>query len=729
MKRSLLLILAVLLPVLSTFATHQRAGEITFKHLYGLTYEVTILTYTYAPSPADRPELFIEWGDGSNDILPRVERLDLPNDLRRNVYKGEHTYSAPSTYIISLEDPNRNYGIINIPNSVNVPLYIQTVLVINPFLGANNSPQLSIPPVDNGCVGIPYIHNPGAYDIDGDSLSYRLIDCKGAGGLPIVGYTLPPASTAFSLDPYTGDLYWDAPTLQGEFNVAILIEEWRNGVFIGSVTRDMQITIAACNQQPPVIAPLPDTCVEAGDYLAFTVSAMDPNGHTIILTGSGAPLELYVSPAHFDSIYGIGEVFQTLTWQTECAHVRRLPYTLYFKAQDNGQPVSLVDIETMQVTVVGPAPENLSATALGSGIDLDWDISPCPNAIGYEVYRRVDSSGWVHDYCETGVPGYTGFQRVGVLDHIDSTSYRDDNQGKGLTHGLDYCYLVVATYPDGAQSYASNEACAALKRDVPILINNSIRRTDASEGSLLLRWVRPTELDPLQTPGPFRYRIHRALGNGAFSLRDSLEGLGDTTFIDTALNTSGQPVTYAIELLNLTPGNTFSVGYSGQASSVFLGLSPTDRSLVLNWTASVPWINERFVIHRYNEASGLFEVLDTVPPGSYVDTGLVNGTNYCYRVESLGGYTRPDLPYPLSNWSQEVCGTPIDNVPPCPPVLSVETDCDLPANQLNWEAFLPGCPDDIARYEIYYAPAPEDDPILLASLDDPSAGSYLHEGS
>ncbi|MBE0642173.1 MAG: gliding motility-associated C-terminal domain-containing protein, partial [Bacteroidales bacterium] len=427
-----------------------------------------ILTYTFAPSPADRPELLIEWGDGADDILPRVEATDLPNDIRRNVYKGQHTYSAPAVYIISLEDPNRNYGIINIPNSVNVPLYIQTVLVINPFLGANNSPALSLPPIDNGCVGIPYIHNPGAYDIDGDSLSYRLVDCKGAGGLNIPGYTLPPASTSFSLDPITGDLYWDAPTMQGEFNVAILIEEWRNGVFIGSVTRDMQIIIAACNQQPPVIAPLKDTCVEAGDYLAFTVSATDPNGHLIYLTGSGAPMQLSVSPARFDSIYGQGEVYQTFTWQTECDHVKRMPYTLYFKAKDNGQPVSLVDIETMRVTVVGPAPENLSATPLGSGINLDWDISPCPNADGYEIYRRVDSSGWMHGYCETGVPAYTGFQRIATLDHIDSTSYRDDNDGRGLTHGLDYCYVVVATYPDGALSYASNEACATLKRDVPI---------------------------------------------------------------------------------------------------------------------------------------------------------------------------------------------------------------------------------------------------------------------
>jgi len=41
----------------------------------------------------------------------------------------------------------------------------------------------------------------------------------------------------------TGDFFWDSPPQQGEYNIAILVEEWRNGVKIGSVLRDMQIII------------------------------------------------------------------------------------------------------------------------------------------------------------------------------------------------------------------------------------------------------------------------------------------------------------------------------------------------------------------------------------------------------------------------------------------------------------------------------------------------------
>jgi hypothetical protein len=50
----LLLTLAMSIAGIEGYATHQRAGEITYRHISGLTYEVTITTYTFAPSAADR---------------------------------------------------------------------------------------------------------------------------------------------------------------------------------------------------------------------------------------------------------------------------------------------------------------------------------------------------------------------------------------------------------------------------------------------------------------------------------------------------------------------------------------------------------------------------------------------------------------------------------------------------------------------------------------------------
>ena len=58
MKKILILLFLLTFIAGPLMATHQRAGEITFRYISGTTYEVTIVTYSYAPSEADRPTLF-----------------------------------------------------------------------------------------------------------------------------------------------------------------------------------------------------------------------------------------------------------------------------------------------------------------------------------------------------------------------------------------------------------------------------------------------------------------------------------------------------------------------------------------------------------------------------------------------------------------------------------------------------------------------------------------------
>ncbi len=291
MQKIYLILISLLLLANSALATHQRAAEITYNHIEGLTYEFTVVMFTRTSSPADdtREVMPIYWGDGTGDEIPRKIWEEVPGveDISYNLYRGTHTFPAPGKYTISVEDPNRNTGVQNIPNSINVPMFIETELLINPFLGYNNSVQLLNPPIDNGCVGKLFIHNPGAYDVDGDSLSYRLVVCKGAGGFDIPGYSFPKTSEVFEIDSITGDLRWRTPILQGEYNVAFVIDEWRYGVNIGSVRRDMQINIVACNHDPPIIETIDDTCVVAEDELRFDIKAYDPDGTGVTLTAVG----------------------------------------------------------------------------------------------------------------------------------------------------------------------------------------------------------------------------------------------------------------------------------------------------------------------------------------------------------------------------------------------------------------------------------------------------------
>ena len=416
------------------------------------------------------------------------------------------------------------------------PMYIETEIVINPFVGANNSVQLLNPPIDKGCVGKVYVHNPAAYDPDGDSLSYQLVVCKGAGGYDIPGYSYPMASDTFAINPITGDIFWRTPVLQGEYNIAFVITEWRFGLKVGSVRRDMQIEIVACDHDPPEIYTIDDTCVVAGDFLQFEVFAVDPEGTEVTITAFGGPFEQTENPAYIDPDPGVGfdTAQTTFNWPTNCSHVRFEPFTVVFKATDRGIPVNLVNFKTVFVKVIAPPPQNLQAEALGNGVNLTWEKGVCENAIGYKVYRRSGESNWEPSYCETGVPPYTGFKLIETIEDVNTLEFRDDNFGNGLVHGINYCYRVTAYFIDEAESKASNETCAYLKRDVPIITHVSNDSTDLSAGRCLVIWSKPTELDTVQYPGPYKYVVIRNEGYGWGNPQTvtTLYGLNDTIYLD-----------------------------------------------------------------------------------------------------------------------------------------------------------------------------------------------------
>lgn len=704
MYKKLVFIILIIFP-LAAFATHQRAGEITYEHLTGLTYRFTIITYTYTPSDADRPELEILWGDGTSDIVARHSKVNIDNDISINTYITQHTFPSTGTFSITLEDANRNAGIVNIPNSVNIPFFLETQLIINPFLGSNSSPQLLNPPIDNGCINVPYYHNPGAYDADGDSLSYSLITCRGYDGENIPGYTLPLAAHSISIDAVTGDLTWDFPMLQGEYNIAILIREWRDGVLMGSVVRDMQITIVACDNEPPVINTITDTCVEAGTFLRFNVIGDDANSSAVTLSATGGVFNLPVSPASFNAGNGHPPIQSAFEWQTTCDHVKLPSYNVLFKVTDNGPQVNLTAYKTVIIKVAAPKPENLAVTPIANRMELSWAAHTCHNATGYRIYRRNNGYPFTPDECETGLPAYTGYHLIGINNNYTDTTFTDDGSVLPLYHGTEYCYRIVAFFADGAESYVSDEVCATLKNDVPRLTNVDIDFTDTIAGTINLKWLVPTEFDTLQYPGPhYEYHLFRSrtasphdfypIGNTA--------SLHDTTFTDNNRNTQDSTYFYKVTLLSQIGDSLVEVGTSDPASSVHLTIETRNRSLQLSWNEQVPWMNTTYAIYRLNEFSHIYDSIATTATPSYLDPNLENGHTYCYYVKAIGGYFSPDTIAPFYNRSQIVCATPTDMTPPDIPVLTVTTDCenvDFYFHFDNDTSYL-----DVNQYFIYYKP-------------------------
>ncbi|NJK94754.1 MAG: hypothetical protein HC905_07395 [Bacteroidales bacterium] len=701
MKRAILGLFFLLI-ALTTKATHNRAGEITYRQISQYEFEFTITTFTYTLSAADRDALEIQWGDNTYSVAPRLTKTELPDFYRKNVYMVNHTFPGPGTYEIVMQDPNRNFGVVNIPNSVNVIFSVKTTMVINPVLGTNNTPVLLNYPIDKAAIGRTFIHNPAAFDIDGDSISYKLTICTKENGKPIDNYTFPRASKKLYVDSITGDLVWDAPMDSGIFNIAMNVEEWRKGVKINNIIRDMQVEVYNSKNNPPVNPPLKDLCVLAGDSIRLTIISTDQDSDKIVHTATGGPFELKNSPATFTSNPSVkGSVTSVFRWQTSCDHVRKQPYMVVIKSEDNNSELKLVDIDNFNIRIMAPGPENLQAVPGNNTISLSWDKSICEKVSGYEIYRSTSSISNVTDSCAGGIRQGLGYELIGTVRGIETTTFIDNNRGVGLNLGINYCYRIVAIFPDGAQSYPSDEACTTLIPGNPSLLNASVTKIGTNDGEILVSWAKPLKLDTIPALGPYEYIISRTtnlLGND-FQIINTYQtpDLLDTFIIDKGLNTEVYPYLYKVELYNNAPGNRFQIGNAEVASTMYPELMPMDNQVQIQFARNVPWLNNSYVIFRQNLLTLNFDSIGTTNTEVFVDQNLANGQQYCYKIKSYGFRELNGSRYDNLNWSHFACTTPIDTMKPCPPVLNVESKCDSSLNVLSWNNPNHSCANDVVH--------------------------------
>ncbi len=377
---------------------------------------------------------------------------------------------------------------------------------------------------------------------------------------------------------------------------------------------------------------------------------------------------------------------------------------------------------------MGPAPTITNAVPIGNAIKLTWTQSPCANATGYQIYRHTDCYKWLHGPCETGVPAYTGYTLVGTTNCLACTTFLDNNGGRGLAPGVYYDYMVVATYPlpDGSLSYASNDTCIKLKRDVPVILNVSISNTSASSGTVFVRWTKPVadnaDFDTVAYPGPYKYVLERAAGINGNSFTPVVtytcptwSSQIDTTYIDNGINTLNQGYCYKVILYS----NNAVHDSSAIASSIYLGIAPDNNKLHLSWQSYVPWTDSSYSVYRTSPLPVTF--LATVPgtQHTYVDSGLKNGDSYCYYVESKSYYSDTTLPHPLFDSSEVMCGTPKDTIPPCPPALNLTAVCNEYRDSLSWTNPDYTCPKLENRalyYKVYFTPSANADLTPIATI-------------
>ena len=417
--KKLFIFLTVSALALSSYATHLMGGEITAKQMHDSTYKITLTTY--------RDTLGIPMDSVANFTVKDVNGItvmtfSIPydtaisgNTLRLypygvEVYIFEDTIKLPGagTFHISFTDCCRNGAIQNLSAPLNENMYLTTT--VTHFSSTNNStPFFLVQPVIFLPVNTVWSYNPLPFDIDGDSLVWQLDTPLTAYNQNCGGYSTPPSATSgpFTLNSANGSINWTANQI-GNFDATVLVEEYRNGVKIGEIRRDMQFIVVNPTSQMAFMTNMNEVPKDSlGNYhvqlfanskYLFSFLAEDPDvGDDVSILAFGEPFMFnQANRAWFYTIktgktYG-NEVEGTLIWKPTAELVREKPYIIAYRVSDgtytndytvmytvNGEkqhlPTGIEEFSVERMVAVYPNPTNGSDLTISINADIDRDAS------------------------------------------------------------------------------------------------------------------------------------------------------------------------------------------------------------------------------------------------------------------------------------------------------------------------------------------------------------------
>jgi len=361
----------------------------------GITFSTTLTLlpgYPVEVSPLCPSSLSLSTCRGGS--LPGIEQY---------IYEG--TVTMPDTcadWVLSWTLCCRNPDITTITSPGAVSMTLKSTLN-NRIVPCNSSPTFSTLPIPYICVGQPYVYNHGATDIDGDSLYYSLTPALNGSvsvAVPYItgsGYSyLNPltCSGPFAIDSSNGNISF-TPSIVQVGVVAVLVQEFRDGVLIGSIMRDIQVRVITCTNESPALDTIrndvggiklsPYTMmICAGDSLSFQIFASDSDAlDTLTMTSNilaaipGATFT--ASPRDRSPVFGI------FSWRPTTADLGA--HFMVVSAADNACPIISTTVRAFEIDVVGveistpdsvftcyPPGSSVELAAAGSADTFSWFV-------------------------------------------------------------------------------------------------------------------------------------------------------------------------------------------------------------------------------------------------------------------------------------------------------------------------------------------------------------------
>jgi len=431
---ALLLVLLLALPFASR-ADHAAGGEIIYEWVSDSTYRFYFKFYKACSGVTAEPTTatlcyFNSCNTQSGSIpMPKIATLPdgTPNGSQVSTgcpgtstncsggtfpgYK-EYWYSGMVT-LPSRCDHWTFYVAISARNTSNNIggglLYIEATLN-NEDAQGNSSPYFSVKPVPYVCVNLPYSYNNGVVDPNSDSLSFEFINprtaastaCSGTyNGSNLAftnGFTLAEpfgTNNTFVFDNATGQMSF-TPAALSVNTVTVRVNEFRGSKKVGSVMRDVQIRVLACNSVQPTVSVSPPTVTNA-QYINGRVEACANNPFSFCFNAnsSAGTAILVATDNHSSSCPGSNVVYTGQTtpsitgcfsWTPTAADTGLRIFTVTVKDSTCAPPGVLISQTFVLPIYIRPATATLRSFALcpGKSVQLTangtnqitWDVMP-----------------------------------------------------------------------------------------------------------------------------------------------------------------------------------------------------------------------------------------------------------------------------------------------------------------------------------------------------------------
>ncbi|MEL7427671.1 MAG: hypothetical protein AAFN81_32060, partial [Bacteroidota bacterium] len=334
-------------PPQTTFAVPQQPGNLVFNS-YGVPCTPPtpiggwVLVSYFEVTPLCPDALNPPPGTASSTKCDNTNPAALINGVSEGIYYRDYNFcnTTCDSFLVQWDNCCRNGVITSIASPGGTGIFTGQTRIDLTLTPCNSSPFFQNKPVPYICAGQLFTFNQGAIDPDGDSLSYSLGTCFDELNTPVIynnGHSpnQPMGPTwDVTVNPLTGDVTM-TPSPTGAVVVGVMcivVTEWRNGVQIGEVVRDMQITVIPnCSSTNPITGGIQPSSLTIGpdSVPAFPLSYNEAR------TCPGSEICFDIPVISQDP-----NLFYTLSWN------QNIPGATFVDATNS----------TIQNTIDGPAP-------------------------------------------------------------------------------------------------------------------------------------------------------------------------------------------------------------------------------------------------------------------------------------------------------------------------------------------------------------------------------------